>query len=159
MESIDFYSSVISVGFKRYPIFLLVETCPFILAVGWRVVSPIYRELHPAQKEFLLHFVIKTCYMLLFLRCLTLWKWFTACFLLLILTKQYSAAEEERRLENILIEKQRKLKKFQQEVRGRVKALERLKELQQLDKSYEAVSGMTNYHVHIIFTFNSRADN
>ena len=41
---------------------------------------------------------------------------------------------------SIQAEKEQKLKQFQQDVRDRVKALEKAKQLQQLDKSYEAVS-------------------
>ena len=51
-----------------------------------------------------------------------------------------SAANEEQKMESIQAGKLQKLKKFQHDVRERVKALEKVKQLQQLDKSYEAVS-------------------
>ncbi|XP_046853494.1 uncharacterized protein LOC124446685 isoform X2 [Xenia sp. Carnegie-2017] len=53
---------------------------------------------------------------------------------------QYSAVNEEQKIASIQAEKKQRLTKFQHDVRERIKALEKMKKLQQLDKSYEVVS-------------------
>ena len=54
---------------------------------------------------------------------------------------QVSAQFEENRIRNIQHEKDEKLKRFQDEVRLRVQALQKAKAQQQLQKSYKAVCG------------------
>ena len=53
--------------------------------------------------------------------------------------KQIAAEEEENRVRQIQIEKQRRLLQFQQEVKKRVQHLDRLKKQKALEANYRAV--------------------
>ena len=60
---------------------------------------------------------------------------------------QHSATAEDRRIRELQEEKDRKLKKFQDEVRLRVQKLEKHKHQQQLLKSYQAVCELSNSNI------------